>query len=670
MTELLMVANGSHIGSAQLSGPDSSPEAGDGGLSLLSLLGDPDTVLAGVFGTGGTLAALYMAMPHWNVSYPLLILAVAVAAVGLSPLIWLSRRHLQPWSRHLLLGIGAVAVSLGVFGSGADPASMSMAYIYFWVVLYAATYLGTVAAAGHLAVVGILYAATLAIDPRPEFPSQWMLTMSALAVTTLIVGTFASKVRQGAETLNFQAFHDSLTGLANRALFLKRVDCALRRAEGREERVAVLFLDIDDFKMVNDSLGHPTGDQLLIAFARSLDSLTRDGDTLARLGGDEFAVLLESGPMPQTAEDIAVRIAKMLGTPFQLGDTEVTVGVSIGISVAQRSQGTCEGLLRESDLAMYLAKQNGKGRFETIRPGMQEDALTRLALITDLRHALDSSEFAVFYQPIVSVRDGMPVGAEALVRWHHPRRGLVVPAEFVGVAESTGLIVAIGDWVLNEACRQAQAWRQARTTDDTFYVSVNLSPRQLAEPNIIDDVARALRRSGLPPSALVLEMTETSLMLDFGAGLARLQALKDLGVRLALDDFGTGFSSLNRLQRLPIDIVKIDKSFIDQIGYNGQDRALVQSVIDVTRALDLTSIAEGVEQPDQYDALEELGCDAIQGYLFAKPRPGVDTAFTLLRLAAHRAPARDHAHHEPDVPKDPGLIVGWTDDCRRSATTG
>jgi diguanylate cyclase (GGDEF)-like protein len=665
-----MVANGSPIGSAQLSGPDSSSEAGDGGFSLLSLFGDPDMVLAGVFGTAGTLGALYMAMPHWLVLYPLLILAVTVAGVGLAPLIWLSRRHLRPWSRHLLLGIGTVAVSLGVFGGGSGRTSMSTAYFYFWVVLYAATYFGSVAAAGHLAGIGVLYAAALATHPRPEFPSQWMMVMSALAVTALIVGTFASKVRQDADTLDFQAFHDSLTGLANRALFLKRVNCALRRTEGQEEQVAVLFLDIDDFKMVNDSLGHPTGDQLLTAFARSLDSLTRDGDILARLGGDEFAVLLESGPMPQTAEDVAVRIAKMLDTPFQLGDTEVTVGVSIGISVAPRSQGTCEGLLRESDLAMYLAKQNGKGRFETIRPGMQEDALTRLALITDLRHALDSSEFEVFYQPIVSVRDGMPVGAEALVRWHHPRRGLVAPAEFVGVAESTGLIVAIGDWVLNEACRQAQAWRQARTTDDDFYVSVNLSPRQLAEPNVIDDVARALRRSGLPPSALVLEMTETSLSLDFDTGLARLQALKDLGVRLAIDDFGTGFSSLDRLRRLPIDIVKIDKSFIDQIGYNGQDRALVQSVIDVTRALDLTSIAEGVEQPDQYDALEELGCDAIQGYLFAKPRPGVDTAFTLLRLAAHRAPARDHDRDEPDASKDPGLIVGWTDGCRRSAATG
>jgi predicted signal transduction protein with EAL and GGDEF domain len=372
----------------------------------------------------------------------------------------------------------------------------------------------------------------------------------------------------------------------------------------------------------------------LTTLAGALGSLPRPGDTLARLGGDEFAILLESGPMPQTAEEVAVRIAAMLATPFQLGDTEVTISVSIGISVALQSQITCEELLREADLAMYLAKQNGKGRFEIIRPGMQDDAFKHLALITDLRHALVNNEFEVFYQPIVGARDAMPTGADALVRWHHPQRGLVAPAEFVGAAESTGLIVAIGDWVLNEACRQTQAWRQTQTIDDAFYISVNLSARQLAEPKVTDDVARALRQSGLPPSALVLEITETAVMLDFDAVLIRLQALKDLGVRIALDDFGTGYSSLNRLRSLPIDIVKIDKSFIDEVGHEGHDRALVKSVIDFTHVLGLTSVAEGVESPDQYDVLGELGCDTIQGYLFARPQPGVDTGRTLLRLAA------------------------------------
>jgi EAL domain-containing protein (putative c-di-GMP-specific phosphodiesterase class I) len=299
----------------------------------------------------------------------------------------------------------------------------------------------------------------------------------------------------------------------------------------------------------------------------------------------------------------------------------VTVSVSVGIAVAEPPETTCDELLRKADLAMYLAKQNGKGRFEVVRPGMVDGAVKRLVLITDLRHAVDDGQFEVFYQPLVGVRDEMPTGAEALVRWHHPQGGLVTPDNFVGAAESTGLIVQIGDWVLNQACRQAQAWHQDRTTDDAFYVSVNVSPRRLAEPDIIGNVAQALHRSGLRPDALVLEITETSLILDFQTGLARLQAFKDLGVRIALDDFGTGYSCLNRLQTLPADIVKIDKSFIDQVTATAQDRALVKSIIDVTHAVGMISVAEGVEDREQYCALAELGCDAIQGYLFARPHP-------------------------------------------------
>jgi len=664
-----MVGNDSHIGSPQLFGPDLSRKVRNDGFFPLASFGDPNLVQAVMFAVGGALGVLLMVMPHWSISRPLIVLGASMAALGAAPLIWLSRRHLRPWSGQVVSGIGIVATSVAVFGCGPEPASLGVAYYYLLIVLYDAAYFSPVAVAGHLAGVGVLYAAALALNPAAAFPGQWIEAMSALSVTALIVGGYAFQVRRSAAALNFQVLHDALTGLGNRALFFDRVDDALRRADGRADQVAVLFLDIDDFKTVNDSLGHPTGDQLLTVFAGCLGSLTRPVDTLARLGGDEFAMLLESGTMPQTAEEIAVRIAAMLATPFQLGDTEVTISVSIGISVALQSQSTCEELLREADLAMYLAKQNGKGRFEIIRPGMQDDAFKCLALITDLRHALVNNEFEVFYQPIVGVRDAMPTGAEALVRWHHPRRGLVTPAEFVGTAESTGLIVAIGNWVLNEACRQAQAWRQNGTTEDAFYVSVNLSLRQLAEPNITDDVSRALLQSGLPPSALVLEITETALMLDFDAGLARLQALKDLGVRLAVDDFGTGYSSLNRLQTLPADMVKIDKSFIDQIVRAAQDRALVQSVIDVTHALGMVSIAEGVEQPDQYNALEELGCDAIQGYLFARPQPGLDTGQTLLRLATGRAPP-DRDHHEPDASKSPGFNVGDTDSHRQSAITG
>ena len=442
--------------------------------------------------------------------------------------------------------------------------------------------------------------------------------------------------KQAENALEYQAFHDTLTGLVNRALFLDRVNYVLHQRHAAP--VAAVFLDLDDFKTVNDSLGHPVGDQLLIAVAQRLASIARVGDTVARFGGDEFALLLESGPMPQTAEDIARRIEVVLRSPVLLGDIEVTVRASIGIAIGRPLDDTSATLLRDADLAMYQAKRNGKDRFEIFRPEMQDEALKRLAITTDLRHALDNGELEVFYQPIVNAHDTTPVGAEALVRWHHPRRGLVNPIDFVDVAESTGLIVPLGDWVLNQACRQARAWRQASVVDDAFYISVNLSARQLAEPSLVENVARALRDSGLPPDALVLEITESTLMLNFDAGFDRLQALKALGLRLALDDYGTGYSSLNRLRTLPVDIVKIDKSFIDQLTSNREGTALVQSVIDVTRALGLSTIAEGVERQDQYAKLDEMKCNHIQGYLFAKPMPPADAARLLQRLGTHRAP--------------------------------
>jgi EAL domain-containing protein (putative c-di-GMP-specific phosphodiesterase class I) len=266
------------------------------------------------------------------------------------------------------------------------------------------------------------------------------------------------------------------------------------------------------------------------------------------------------------------------------------------------------------------------------RVGLQDEALTRLAMTADLRRAIEDSQLEVFYQPIVTAHDAIPTGAEALVRWNHPRRGLVLPVEFIGVAESTGLIVSLGNWVLNQACRQTQAWRQDGIVDDDFYIAVNLSARQLAEPSLVDTVVRALEDSGLPASALVLEITESTLMVNFDAGLARLWALKDLGLRLALDDYGTGYSSLNRLGKLPIDIVKIDKTFVDQLTLKPEGAAVIKSVIDVTAALGLTSLAEGVEQKDQLAALDELGCDNIQGYLFAEPMPSVAAANTLQQL--------------------------------------
>ncbi|MCW2599705.1 MAG: hypothetical protein JWM02_1534 [Frankiales bacterium] len=437
--------------------------------------------------------------------------------------------------------------------------------------------------------------------------------------------------------LNRQAFHDSLTGLANRALFLDRVAHALGRANREAGPVALLFLDIDDFKVVNDSLGHPAGDELLVAVAERLKASTRPGDTVARLGGDEFALLLESGRMPESAHVVARRVVEALTTPIRIGTDDVSVRASIGIALGQPPDDGPDDLLRNADLAMYMAKQNGKGRFEMFRPAMHEEAVRRLETSADLRRGIEGGQLEVFYQPIVDVHTATAIGAEALVRWHHPSRGLVGPVDFIPVAESTGLIVPLGKWVLTEACRQAQSWRRSGLTDDSFYISINLSARQLQDPALLDDVAAALRDSGLPADAVVLEVTESAVIQDLDVAVARLQALKALGLRLAVDDFGTGYSSLSYLRNLPVDVVKIDKSFVDRITLDPEGAAMVRSVLDLSSALGLTSIAEGVEQDDQLALLDELGCDTVQGYLFARPMPSGQFADALTKLRTDAA---------------------------------
>ena len=605
-------------------------------------MADSSESLAVMFAVSGLQALVILALPHWPLAHPALVLVIALAALGSAVVIHLARRRLAVRGQQQLLDLGTAAASLAVFGCGPSPVSMSAALFYFWVVAYAAAFYPPAVAARHVALVGVLYAAALAVDSKPAFAGQWIQAMTALSVTALFVGGYASKTRRVAAALQFETFHDGLTRLPNRALFLDRLDHALSQTHRQPRPVAVLLLDLDDFKTVNDSLGHGAGDELLAAVAKRLADVTRAADTLARLGGDEFGVLLESGTMPQAAEKAAARIIESLDPPFPLRAAEVTVGASIGIAVRQAGALTSESLLRDADLAMYLAKRNGKNRYERVRPGMQDEALKHLTLITDMRESLDRGDFRVFYQPIVAVPAGTPRGVEALVRWQHPRFGLLSPAEFVSMAESTGLILPLGKWVLTEACRRASAWRQAGSVDDDFYVSVNLSPRQLADPALVADVAQALGDSALPPNALVLEITEGTLMLEFDAGLACLKNLKKLGIRLALDDYGTGYSSLNRLGRIPVDIVKIDKTFIDSVASSSQARALVQSILDVTHAMGMISIAEGVERKDQARALAQLGCDSVQGYFFGKPAPAADTLVTLRRLQSASTALRDN----------------------------
>ncbi len=616
------------------------PERGDW-VFLRGRLAHPNAALAFLFVMSGILGAASISVPNWGVAKPWLVYAVAAAGMLVGALTWLLRHRLTARDRHLLLAIGSLAISIAIVGCGAWPMSMVAAYFYIWVVLYAAVYFTPRAAVAHLALVGFLYAGALAVQPQVEFLGQWLVAMWFLTITTLTVGGFAIRLRRESDALTYQTCHDSLTGLGNRALFVTRIDRALGELEPGDA-IAILLLDIDDFKTVNDSLGHAMGDELLVSVARRLESITRAVSPVARIGGDEFALLLESGQIPQTATLVAGRITDILRPVFRLGEADVTVTVSIGLAVGQPSLADSEQLLRDAELAMYLAKDKGKGRLETFQPGMEDKALTQLSLRADLRRAVERKEFEVFFQPILRISDQRPVGVEALIRWHHPRSGLVLPAEFIGEAEIAGLVVPIGDWVLSEACRQAQAWRVDGTTDDDFYISVNLAPRQLAEPTVIDAIARALHESGLPPGALVLEITESSLMLDQEVGLVRLSDVQDLGVRLALDDFGTGYSSLTRLQKCHVDIVKIDKSFVDHVCQGPEGRALVKSVIDVASALGVISIAEGVETPDQFRALRELGCDAVQGFLFAKPARASQSAHTMTELA-------DRARSDPDT---------------------
>ncbi|MBV9665171.1 MAG: EAL domain-containing protein, partial [Actinobacteria bacterium] len=416
--------------------------------------------------------------------------------------------------------------------------------------------------------------------------------------------------------LRRRALHDSLTGLPNRALLLDRVAQALLRGERGDATTAVLFIDLDDFKVVNDGLGHTSGDALLIAVAERLRLSLRPGDTVARLGGDEFVMLVENANAGDI-DRVADRLMDTFRAPFRLGSEEVTVGASVGIGLARVGDDAPEDLVRNADLAMYVAKRKGKGRCERFVPQMHEEMSRRLEIVNELRGAIERREIFVAYQPIVSVSDGRVLGAEALARWTHRRLGVVSPRDFIPVAESAGLVIPLGELVMAEACRQTQQWKEAGLVSDDFYVSVNLSARHVQAASVIDDVAAALASSGLAPSALVVEMTETALIDELNPAESNITGLKRLGARIAVDDFGTGYSSLSYLGAFPIDIVKIDKSFVDKILLSGDGEAMVRAVIDLASALGLQAIAEGVEAASQATALERLGCTMAQGFLFA-----------------------------------------------------
>ena len=449
------------------------------------------------------------------------------------------------------------------------------------------------------------------------------------------------------DELAHQAFHDALTNLANQALFRDRVEHALARAHRRPAQLAVMFIDLDNFKTVNDSLGHTAGDELLVRVTERLLACVRDEDTVARLGGDEFAVLVEDIDGPDDAIAAAERVAAALGRSIRVGDQEIFVSASLGIAFAERSDGTPIGsdqLLRNADLAMYTAKRKGKGRFETYEPTMHAAAVERLAIEADLRRAVIRNELVVHYQPMVDIGAGSVKVVEALVRWMHPTRGLVPPMSFIPLAEETGIIDEIGLFVLQQACEDTARLREVTPG---VAVSVNVSPRQLRSPSILDDVMDVLDLTGLPPAGLILEITEGAMMHDPEGVAETLQGLHDLGVRLAVDDFGTGYSSLSYLQRFPIDIVKIDRSFVDKV--DSDPDSLVPTIVRMAQSLRLTAVAEGVETGDQLDRLRDLGCDLAQGYHLARPQPFEEVIEVMRSIAAS---AQTSAQRNDRYPSD------------------
>ncbi|HEY5545431.1 MAG TPA: EAL domain-containing protein [Gemmatimonadaceae bacterium] len=490
-------------------------------------------------------------------------------------------------------------------------------------------------AAAELSIVSVASATFLRADGSvggmlcmlDEVPREWtaeevaiLADFGTMAGTEMQLRKLLSDREIREQRLRHESVHDPLTGLPNRALFMRRLADATHRARrGHDGLFAVLFLDVDGFKVVNDSMGHHVGDEMLVSIARRLEGCVRGGDIVARLGGDEFAILLERIIDVRDAAMVAERVQEALHAPVRVGGYEHATSASIGVALSTGASELPEYVLRSADIAMYRAKNSGRGRYEMFDRAMHAEALTRLQIETDLRHAFEREEFFLHYQPIISLAEGRIIGAEALIRWRHFERGIVSPATFVPVAEDTGLVVPLGRWVLREACRQAYAWQSSAADGQHFAISVNLSVREFAQPDLVRTVASILDETGLPPKALRLEITESAIIGQKHPAIETVQQLRALGVGIHLDDFGTGYSALSYLHRLPLDAVKVDRAFISSIDQEERPLYVVKAIVSLAHAIGLEVVAEGVTNLRQLELLRGIGCDLAQGFIFSRP---------------------------------------------------
>ena len=516
-----------------------------------------------------------------------------------------------------ILTVTLIVVASAVFLSGED---LAQTFIIMCIPVFIASFL-------LVPWSGFVVSAVVIFDTL-IFNGATVNTMSLL--TFITVTTIAYLLARSLDRVNRQnrhrAFYDSLTGLPNRALFHDLLTQAINRFKSDHIPRAVLFMDLDQFKVINDSLGHRAGDELLIIAARRLQNCLRPGDTAARLGGDEFIILLDGVGDVEDAVQVAQRIAKALGTPIKLAGRQLVVSTSMGIALCEDATGEPDDLLRNSDVAMYHAKAEGKARCKVFTADMHAQALRRLELENELRLAIEREQLKLYYHPKVQLSTGNIVGMEALVRWDHPTLGLIAPKEFIPLAEEVGLIDSLGRWVLGEACAEARRWQEQYPAAPPLVTSVNLSMGQFQSSDLVPKIGEILHQTGLAPSCLELEITEREVMEDVEYAIDVLEHVKKLGIKVALDDFGTGYSSLEALRRFPLDALKIDKVFIDGLSKSHQDTAVVQLVIDLAHAVGIQVIAEGVETVEQLRQLRDMGCDQAQGYYFWKPLMGEEAA--------------------------------------------